>query len=78
MAELLADPLVEARPRQLGEPADVVGEADLERGAGLERADLPAVDRDVDRLAAGGVADMEDVARGDDEGAGAVSEWGEM
>src|SRR6201747_2818840 len=68
MSELLADALVEAGARQLGEAADAVGEADLERVAGRQVGEIGAVDRDFDRLAARGVADVEDVPRGDDQG----------
>src|SRR5258707_559494 len=65
VAELLPDPLIEAGARQLGEATDRLDEADFERGAGGELGELAAVDRDFDRLATGGVADMEDVTRGD-------------
>src|SRR5680860_1739139 len=68
MAELLAYPLVEARSRQLGETGGVVDEADRQRRSGLQRAAVFAVDRDVDRLAPAGIADVQDVAGGDDEG----------
>ena len=67
VAELLADASVEARPRQLGQQADAVGEAHLEPLAGRQVGDPFAVDRDLDRLAAGGVEDVEDVGGGDDE-----------
>src|SRR6478672_1801885 len=67
VAELLANPLVEARPGQLGEAGAVVGEGSLERVAGRQLAGVAAVDGDVGRLASGGVADVENVGRGDDE-----------
>ena len=45
-----------------------VDEADLQRRARRPgRRNVAAVDRDFDRLAAGGVADVEDVAGGDDQ-----------
>ena len=74
--EFLADALVEARPRELGEAADVLGKRTASSAPG-SRPPVCSVDGDVDRLAAGSVFDVEDVARGDEE-ARAVSEWGEM
>ena len=68
VAELLAYPLVEAGAGELGEAADAVGEADLRASPGASVAGLRAVDGDVDRVAALGVADVEDVAGGDDQG----------
>jgi len=68
MPELLPDPVVEARARELGQLACGVGEAHVEGGAGSEVARVGAVDGDVDRLAAGSVADAEHVAGGDDQG----------
>src|SRR5262245_58873435 len=61
VAELLANPQIEAGSGQLGEPANVLREPDLELVTRAERPDLAAVDRDVDRLAARSVADEEDV-----------------
>src|SRR5215204_6375950 len=66
--ELLANAPVEARARQLRQPADRVDEADLERGPGPEVGDLAAIDGDFDRLAIGRVEDVEDVAGRDDQG----------
>src|ERR1700709_2568881 len=68
MTELLADALVEAGARQLGEAADAVGEAALERVAGPQGGAIGAVHPALDRRAARGVADVEDVPRGDDQG----------
>ena len=67
MPELLADPVVEARARDLGQRGDAVAEAHLRRGAGGELGDRVAVDGDVDRVAPGRVADPKHVAGGDDE-----------
>src|SRR4051794_7141964 len=69
VAELLANALVEARPRKLREAADALGEADLQRRPRLQLTDVLAVERGVDRLVAGGVADVEDVGGSDDESA---------
>src|SRR5436853_5813091 len=69
MAELLPDALVEAGPGKLRQTAYRVDEADLQRGAGLEVGDLAPVDGNFDRLALGRVEDVEDVARGDNQGA---------
>src|SRR3954449_4433729 len=70
MAELLAYSVIEAGARELGELADRVDEAQVEGGAGCEGARQSAVDGDVDRLAARGVADGEDILWGDHKGAG--------
>src|SRR5437763_4843026 len=63
--ELLPDPLVEARALYLGEAADALVKGDLGLVARRKRAELLAVDRDVDRLAAGCVSDSQDVVGGD-------------
>ena len=67
VAELLSYAAVEARPGQLRQAADRVEEANLERGPGVEVGDLAAVDGDFDRLAFGGVDDVQDVARSDNQ-----------
>src|ERR1044072_6829944 len=58
MAELLPVAVIEAGAGQLGEAPHFPGEADLQRGAGLQRSHLLAADRDLDRLRAppGGAA----------------------
>src|SRR5690349_13700349 len=70
MAELLPDPVVEARAGKLREPAYPVREAHVEGRPGRQRRRRRAVDRDVDRLAARGIADAEHVAGSDDERSG--------
>src|SRR6201990_1369017 len=61
VAELVADPSVEARAGQLGEPADRLDEAHLQLLAAREEPELLPVEGDFDRLAVGRVGDGEDV-----------------
>src|SRR3954452_5250401 len=65
--ELLPDATVEAPARQLGETADRLREANLEL---ITRRQLPrrlAVERDLDRLATGGVSHHQGIVGRDDE-----------